>query len=189
MITGWGFDQAVVINREDRPDRLARFVERWQGTPLAPMPLRTFTAHTGSNPTAACLASHLDVLATSLTSTLVLEDDAIFGPGFPWPAQNFPPNDWGVLWLGAQHISLPRPATRGWVQPVEIMRTHAYVARYPPSLAAMLRFVNPPRIDPYLARLGLPQYVADPQTVGQDAGPSDTGGPARGEAEFWHLGG
>lgn len=181
----WGFRQVIVINRTCRHDRLATLRAHWNATQLAWMPLSVLAAVEGPDPAVACLDSHLAALETAAGPVLILEDDAVFGPTFPWDAP--PPPDWATLWLGAEHVALPRPATQGWVQPVEILRTHAYVAREPAELAAKSRARRLPRADPYLARLGLPAYVADPQTVGQAAGRSDTGGPARSRVQFWHL--
>lgn len=186
MEPGWGFGRVTVINCRSRTDRLEAFNARWERTVLAGLPLQVFTAiENRADGLAGCTASHLEVLTQHHSPVLILEDDAVFSSTFPWVKP--PPPDWAVLWLGGQHIAAPRAAPPGWVVPVELMRTHAYVARNPIGLAARFRSMHAPRIDPYLARVPVTQYAVQPQTAGQAGGASDTGGPPRGSDEFWHL--
>ncbi len=195
--------RGYVINLPARADRLRAFTSRWEASFLGHIDLRVQPASDLPDPARGCLRSHLAALEEAARTdpeepVLILEDDAVFTDAFPWPST--PPPDWDVLWLGCQHIAAPRPVrgglgyfVTGWVTPVEIMRTHGYLARRPGQVAELLRRADhgglPPRIDPYLSRLPLRHYAVEPQTVGQAAGPSDTGGPPLGHDTYWHLAG
>jgi hypothetical protein len=185
-------ERIFVISRIDRHHRLVAFRRRWARTLLASRVVEEYLAPIAEDPVAGCLASHLAVLHQCHQPTLILEDDACFAPAFPYHA--IPPTNWDVLWLGGKHLSPPRPVVTGygevsvaWVRPVELLRTHAYVARDPAALAATFVATNPPRMDPYLARLPLNQYCAEPQTVGQVAGDSDTSDEHLAKDSWWHL--
>ncbi len=189
--------RAVVISRADRPARLEAFARRWRATFLGHMDIAVFPAIITEGGTRGCLESHTTVLEAAAkddpeANLLVLEDDACFTDAFPFPS--YPPPEWDVLWLGGEHIAAPVPSRAqggllrtGWVKPVELMRTHAYLVRHPGEVADLLRRTRPPRIDPYLARLPLNQFVVEPQTAGQVAGASDTGGAPLEHDSYWHL--
>lgn len=173
----------VVISLRRRPDRLAAFTGRWRAA-TGGRRVGVFEAvDTGS--AAGCLASHLAVCDLHPAPVMIYEDDACFHPDFTLhvPA---PPPDWHVLWLGGQHTTPPTPASApGWVRAGRLLRTHAYVARFPVLFATMARAANVLRADPFLAGLPVPQYVLDPQTVGQAAGRSDIDGRDRDRDEYW----
>jgi hypothetical protein len=183
---------AVVINLPARPERLAGFLERWH-TALdragIGIPLRVQAAVPGGD--AGCLASHHAALSTPTPAAdgplLVLEDDACFAEDFTLdlPVPTGHGTDWGLLWLGGQHRLVPQPHDAHWTRPANLMRTHAYIARQPAAVAAALARL--PRLDPYLARLALPQFVLRRHTVGQTAGRSDIDGTVRTRDEYWHL--
>lgn len=181
--------RVVVINRADRPERLAAFTTRWRASFLGHIAFDVFPAVITDDGTAGCLASHLGVLGTAAAqdrNLLVLEDDACFTRGFPFLSS--PPADWDVLWLGGEHVAAPEPSpAAGWVRPIELMRTHAYLVREPTRVLELLRRSRPPRADPYIARLRLNQFVVEPQTAGQVAGASDTGGAPLRQDSYWHL--
>jgi hypothetical protein len=177
--------RSFVINRRDRPQRLTAFLTRWQASPATQLTVELYTAPAARDATAGCLAAHLAVMRLCGNEpTLIMEDDICFTAAFPYHTS--PPPDWQVLWLGGEHIAPPRASHPGWVTPVEMMRTHAYIAANPAQLAATFVATHPPRIDPYLARLPLAQYCAEPQTAGQVAGPSDTGGTDLTHDTYWH---
>lgn len=190
-------DRAVVISRADRPERLAAFTQRWRASFLGHMDPHVFPAIVSEGGTRGCLESHLAVLGAAAAddpeaNVLILEDDACFTETFPFPTHA--PPEWDVLWLGGQHVAPPSPSRApggiirtGWVRPVELMRTHAYLVRQPGHVLELLRAARPPRIDPYLARLPLNHFVVEPQTAGQVAGPSDTGGVPLERDSYWHL--
>ncbi len=190
--------RATVITTEARRHRLAQFQMRWLSTFLGHITPDEVQGPSYLAPAFSCLTGHLQAMERAAAENpheplLIVEDDACFTEAFPYTCE--PPHDWDVLWLGAEHIAAPRPVksflgafyVTGWVRPTEIMRTHGYVLREPGAVAEMLRKADPPRIDPYLARLPLRHYVAEPQTVGQAAGPSDTGGAPSEVDRYWHL--
>ncbi len=173
---------AVVINRTDRPDRLMRFYRHWQALGWD-LPLMVFPAVVTPDGTMGCMGTHMAALMTD-KPTLVLEDDAVFDLGQVGTHQA-PPEDWEVLWLGGQHVAAPAPVQPGWVRPVTMMRTHAYIAREPYRLATMFMSQGYRRLDPHMASLPLRQYAVSPQWVGQTAGESDTGGAALPVDTWW----
>lgn len=172
----------VVINLTRRPQRWADFQTRWEASAEAHRSPHRFEAvdrpargHLG------CLESHLAVLTSFPGPLLVLEDDAVFAPSFTLDLS--PPQDWAVAWLGGQHRAAPHPAEPGWVRPVKLVRSHAYLVLDPGAFARQVAQV--PRVDPFFAWAPVPQYAQHPFSVGQAAGLSDTGCPPRSAAQFW----
>lgn len=83
-----------------------------------------------------CTRSHARVLEDALMdevgSVLVLEDDAVFDPGFGEKAKAFlaaVPGDWEGLYFGGQHVRKPLAVGDGVVKCMMTYRTHAYAAR------------------------------------------------------------
>lgn len=176
-------DQVAVISLPARQDRRDRLAERWP-YPSLPLTFRD-AVDDPTDPTGACLASHLQVLAAGGGPLLVLEDDAVFADGFTLDLD--PPADWRLLWLGRQPLGPLLPVNAVWAQATRIARTHAYVARDPGMLAGMLAGARRPRsIDPALSELRVPQYVLRVATVGQGAGLSNITGTARKQDQFWN---
>ncbi len=172
----------AVINLDRRPDRYAALTERWAAAGQT-RPLRRFPAvDTGTDD--GCLASHRQLLATADGPVLVLEDDSCFAPQFTLDLA--PPAGWDVLWLGGQHHREPRPVDTVWARPRYMVRTHAYIARRPRRLAALMQSRAIPRMDPHLAALPLNQYVLRIHTVGQAAGISDIDGHTRTADQYWN---
>ncbi len=173
---------AVVINLDRRPDRLAAITARWEALDTG-VPLQRFPAIDGGD--AGCLASHLAVLSGHEGPLLVLEDDAVFAEHFTLDLT--PPQHWDVLWLGGQHRLMPHAHDRTWVRPRYLLRTHAYIARDPGALAECARVRQIPRADPYLSQLPGNQYALARPSVGQAADRSDISGRTREAAQFWPL--
>lgn len=108
---GHAFDRVVVINLHRRPDRLRMFhAHRWPFAKVQTFPaIDAKWATLGGNAAAACMLSHMSVLAQAiaddLESVLVFEDDAEPVEGFAEKLQAFlerVPSDWECLMLGGQ---------------------------------------------------------------------------------------
>lgn len=83
-----------------------------------------------------CFSSHMAIIQDSINrgieSVLLLEDDALFPPGFPERAQalfDAIPSDWECVYLGGQHLGRPRTAVPGVVVPHNVNRTHCWGLR------------------------------------------------------------
>ncbi len=87
-----------------------------------------------------CYRSHLNILERCLNegieSVLILEDDAVLHHDFPKRVEQFltkVPDDWGMLYLGGQHlhenITPPRSINDEVMIPFNVNRTHAYAVR------------------------------------------------------------
>lgn len=178
--------EVAIINLARRFDRLHSCVRRVVVTDIGQLrvPVSVWAAVEHEQPDQGCLQSHLHVLDNvDHSPVLVLEDDACFNHAFSLNLK--PPADWEILWLGGQHKRPPRPLDHQWVVPTYLVRTHAYIARFPRQVAELLR--DAPRMDPYLAALPLRQYALRHNTVGQTAGTSDIDGTVRDADEYWHL--
>ena len=170
------------ISLPARADRRAALAARWKATREGHRQVVGVPAFEGGDD--GCLRSHLLALDCSLSPVLILEDDACFAPDFTLDL--LPPADWDVLWLGGQHRTRPIEHDETWVRPTRMMRTHAYIARDPRALAALMRLHAIPRMDPYVAALPLNQYVLRRHTVGQSAGLSDIDGRTRPVDQYWN---
>ncbi len=170
----------AVINLDRRPDRWAAITARWAATGQT-LPLRRVSAvDTGTDD--GCLASHRRALSLHDGPVLVLEDDACFAP---WFTLDLPlPAAWDVLWLGGQHHRRPVPVDDVWARPRYMVRTHAYIARRPAHLAALMAAV--PRMDPHVSMLPLNQFVLYTHAVGQAADVSDIDGRTRERDQYWN---
>lgn len=180
---------AAVIHLPRRTDRAHQFEAQWISAGLeAPL-----TAWNGieypAAPAAGCFYAHLTLLfATFHGPLLVLEDDAVFVPGFAQALRELmPPAGWDLLYLGGDHLTRPVPAGPGLVKPGVMRRSHAYIARQPQRIAWELarrlprtvpvRDLQHLHIDAALTSLsGLNRYAADPPLVHQSASPSDITG-------------
>lgn len=87
-----------------------------------------------------CYRSHLCILEDALNrgveSVLFLEDDALPAPGFEekiGPFMNALPDNWGMLYLGGQHLLVnknpPKEINPLVFQPYNVNRTHAFALR------------------------------------------------------------
>lgn len=194
-------DEAVVISRLDRPERLTAFMD---GLP-DPSPFPAFRLAEGvvEEPPSfwksgrgawGCRRAHLDVLQDAwergVETLAVFEDDATFVPGFARQFEDFVegiPPIWSMVMLGGQHISEPL-MWRGWARCRETRRTHAYIIRIKamPLLIRTWRSTNR-HIDHALPEFQRQVQVYAPSSwlVGQRAGVSDISGVVSPEDRFW----
>jgi hypothetical protein len=187
------FDRVVVINLARRPERLARFRQNFSDWPFK-TPERFEAIDGSSMPTPpqwqrgagawGCMLSHRAVLQSaiddSISSLIVLEDDAVPVPGFAEMAGDFlarVPADWDCLMLGAEHLQPPKPISPGIVRCSIAIRCHAYAIRrrIMPTLLAFWNNATNDHCDLVLASLmgHFPTYAPDPLLIAQDAGYSD----------------
>jgi hypothetical protein len=141
------FERVYCVNLDRRPDRWRRFAEGLPADWPFPDPVRVraidgkrvkhpdyWTAGGGAW---GCYTSHLRLIETCLNegvrSVLLLEDDALFPPGFTERVTDWlchVPADWQMLYLGGQHLFAKAhpPIQVGpelW-QPYNVNRTHAF---------------------------------------------------------------
>lgn len=190
-------DQVVVIHLERRADRLANFRARWAATGLDIEPvIFTATDQSISSPadpvwrnyppgTWGCWDSHIRALRAAVGPVLILEDDAVFAGNFgPALRDLTAPGDWEILWLGGQHVHRSQPVVPGIVRPTRLLRSHAYIARYPQVLGAgLLRHRS--HVDRALGRQPARAYACDPWLVGQDDTPGDVTRRQPNGIEWW----
>ena len=179
-------ERVYVISLPQRQDRRDRLTAAWPYPHLLPEFRPAYWDP--QNPSRGCLRSHLAALSGSTGPALILEDDAVFAPDFTLdlPA----PDDWQVLWFGRQiqagEHARPTPDGHWLARPWRISRTHAYVARDPRRLHAILAAAAIKSIDPLLSEVRVPQYLLRTATVGQAAGSSDITGAVRDADEFFN---
>jgi hypothetical protein len=138
----------AVISLKRRPDRLAGFLERIrEAWPTAEKRLEIFAAIDGElcpppdwwrGPPGAfgCWQSHARVIESALMDRVdqlvVFEDDATFAECFELRFVGLAghvPDDWGMIYLGGQHLKPPEPVNSMVVRGTNINRTHAYVVK------------------------------------------------------------
>ncbi len=146
------FDRVCCINLDRRPDRWERFVEGlpadWPFRPVERVsavdgervpPPGWWRPGSGAW---GCYRTHLrlieDALNQGVNSLLVFEDDALFGKDFASKVRRFlarVPADWGMLYLGGQHLKSkevpPRAVNEEVCEPYNVNRTHAFALRGP----------------------------------------------------------
>lgn len=145
------FERVYCVNLKRRPDRLARVRAnmeevRW---PFArPQFINAIDGKNVPHPSWwgaggggwGCFRSHLRLIEECLNegveSVLLLEDDALFPLDFTDRVTEFlaaVPDDWGMLYLGGQHLRVnarpPRVVVPGVYQPYNVNRTHAFALR------------------------------------------------------------
>lgn len=178
-------DKVCVISLARRRHRLAAFMSRWvQTSPDRPCEVIE-AVDRPDDPAAGLYASHLAALdAAGDASVLVLEDDAVFR-GFSLLLAD-PPADWQLLRLGGLYrtVGFPRPGSP-WLPINSAGQTHAYVARRPGELAALVRRRATTNIAHALSVVAPGHYRLVPATVGQAAGVSDIDGTVRARDTFW----
>ncbi len=144
------FDRVCCINLPHRADRWTRFQaglpSDWPFAPVERVSAidgKQVPAPRWWRPTAGawgCYRSHVrvieDALNEGLDSILILEDDALFEPDFAVKVRAFlnrVPDDWGMLYLGGQHLKtkkvVPRAINEEVCIPYNVNRTHAYALR------------------------------------------------------------
>lgn len=141
------FEKVFVVNLARRKDRLDRFYkdlpldwpfvrpERYAAIDGKECPGPSWWKQGGG--AWGCYRSHVNLIERCLNenveSVLLLEDDALCIPDFTEKVTAFlnqVPNDWGMIYLGGQHLSYDRhPPVRlknDVYQPYNINRTHAF---------------------------------------------------------------
>lgn len=150
-ISDW-FDRIYVINRPDRPDRLARFFKHIDQSELFDRDMvlvypgvmgekvtcpKDFAAGSGAW---GCFRSHSniienvimerEVLGVGLDSILIMEDDVEFIENPLALFNQFMedvPSDWDQLYLGGQHRIAPIETEKeGILRGISVNRAHAY---------------------------------------------------------------
>lgn len=194
--------EAVVISLPQRTERLERLKAHlpgsWpfpalrvqEGIQEAPPPYWRASAGAWG-----CRLSHLNILQSAwdrgVPTTLVLEDDAVFMPGFAdhWAdLQPGIPPQWSMIMLGGQHLREPQPVGRHLVRCVNTRRTHAYIINLK-AIPLLMRTWSQCRnhIDHALAdfqtRTGV--YAPARFLIGQDAGWSDISAKDNAAVRFW----
>lgn len=171
------FDRVVVINLDNRQDRMDRLDRHFAevGWPFR-QPQR-FSAIDGryvkppswwkaGAPAWGCMRSHLQIIERALmdqvNSVLILEDDVFFQSDFVERAKAFfeaVPNDWQQIYLGGQHLhqrrQLPKKVNEEVVQPYNVNRTHAY-ALHRRGMLPVYRFLTD-----YVAHSKKPSFHVD----------------------------
>jgi len=211
------FERVVCINLDRRPDRWRRFAENLPGDWPWPAPVRVQACDgqrlkppdywTSGRGAWGCYRSHLRILEQALNdgvrSVLILEDDALFPPGFSAAACDWlrlVPADWQMLYLGGQHLHAgrhpPRQVSQGVWQPYNVNRTHAFALQgdmlqivYHHLLRKDWHARN--HIDHHLGRLHQQRkhriYCPETWLVGQAGVKSNISGKTPPD-RFWHRG-
>ena len=118
--------KAYVLNRQDQPERLEAFRENYPASVLPECAV--WKAKTGDDVTVpdwwkssanrwALVQNFIDILEQDPEDdVLIFEDDCIFVDDFAVKYQAFltsVPADWDMLYLGAQHLDMPRLVSDG----------------------------------------------------------------------------
>lgn len=192
---GEAIGSAVYLNLEDRSDRRSAFESQ---TAVLPFPVTRFGAVAASRKPRGsdlkagaygCALSHCLALrqaaALGHPSLLIFEDDAVLHPKMvPWIESVDLPEDWGILYLGCQHIAPPIPVSPGLVRVTSAYSTHAYAVRsgyYRQVMEAIREGCRQGQpCDVTLSHLHrqIPTYALYPNLVWQSDGPSDVKGAA-----------
>jgi hypothetical protein len=157
------FEEVYVINMPRRTDRWEQFNARLPGDWPFKKPVRyealdggVVTPPTwwdGGHGAWGCYKTHLrileDCLNRSVSTVLILEDDAVCIEGFREKVEQFwqyLPQDWEMLYLGGQHIQenlrLPRKVNDWVYQPFNVNRCHCYGFRGRRMIERAYRHLN-----------------------------------------------
>lgn len=143
------FEKAYCVTLNRRADRWAKFEERFADWPFCK--IEKFNAIDGKKVKPpqwwtqgggawGCYRSHLTILERCLNegveSVLFMEDDALMVEDFHEKIGDFiaaVPNDWGMLYLGGQHLYVnknpPKKVNEKVYVPWNVNRTHAFALR------------------------------------------------------------
>lgn len=211
------FDAVYCVNLKRREDRWKTFTEGvpndWPFKPIE----RVFAIDGRNVPVPdwwkqgggawGCYRSHLklieNALNTGLHSILLLEDDATFCEGFAEKATDFInalPEDWGLIYLGGQHLFInrmpPLKINNLVYRPFNVNRTHAFAIRGEAMMRKVYKHLNRQdweknnHIDHHLGRLHQrrtdPIYTPHEWLIGQASGKSNISGREAPE-RFWRT--
>lgn len=120
-------------------------------------------------------------------SVLLFEDDAILHPSFLKLVSRIEfPEDWGIFYLGCQHVERPTPVSEGVVRVKRALDSHAWAIHesvFDEVMRAMdaIRYPKPAHplaSDQFVARLHdeIPTYACFPNLAWQNIGESDLAG-------------
>lgn len=136
------FGKCLYVNLTEREDRRTSIEARLD---RAEMVAERFPAVKGTRPPRrgdlgpgayGCAMSHILALRKACQerrdAVLIFEDDVVLAARFRERAESVPlPADWGILYLGCQHVSPPKPVAKGLVRVTGAYSTHAYAVRAP----------------------------------------------------------
>ena len=209
------FSRCDVINLDDDTDRLAEFKartapdrwpfvqpERWRAVAGKRAPHPDWWR--GGGGAWGCFRSHLQIiehcLVENVPSVLILEDDAVPCDDFARRVKPFleaVPNDWGMIYLGGQHLMAgshpPRRVNAEVFRPYNVNRTHAFALSRDGMKAVYKHLCRQDwnaaqHIDHHLGRLhmsgSLPIYCPNEWLIGQAAGTSRISGRTT-DLRFW----
>lgn len=188
---------AVVLTMSSTRERLAGFLERWHDVGH-PLELEIHISDPWPDSRAGNWQAHVDALTGAPGPVLVLEDDAVFAPGFTLELEIPSRPLWDVFFLGGDHFLAPWGTdVAGVVRGTRIRQNHCYAVREPHRWAEL---VGPALVDGERARedgyvdgrfgdlaRDSVHYAVMPFTVGQDVGQSNIDPERyRPEVEFWN---
>jgi hypothetical protein len=195
-------NEAVVISLPERSERLDQLRA---GLPMYwPFPALRVVQGVREDPPPwwrssvgawGCRQAHLKVLSSAwrrgVDSTLVLEDDAVFLPGFSEAWKDLHPRvpaPCSMLMLGGEHVVRPLPAGAHLVRCVNTRRTHAYIIKLK-AIPLLMRTWSLSRqhIDHSSTEFQARSWTYAPTTflVGQAAGWSDISDKENPAIRFW----
>jgi GR25 family glycosyltransferase involved in LPS biosynthesis len=133
------FDRAVIINLDDRQDRLTSATAACAAVGITPVRFPAIDGRGAPNfgkirgVEAACFRSHLSVIRSFVESDdktlLVLEDDVEFaedaGDIFAEGIEYLPP-DWEMLYLGGNYVIPPVPVNNFFARNIRTFTTSYY---------------------------------------------------------------
>jgi GR25 family glycosyltransferase involved in LPS biosynthesis len=137
-------DKIFIINLDDKSsrylflkkqlDELGIVYERFQAIGGNSIDLGKFKSL--KNGELGCLLSHISVLKIAeknkLKSILILEDDAEFCENFHTKFEKYikqVPEDWDMIYLGANHIEIPKLIRRNVLRIIKSYTSHAIIIR------------------------------------------------------------
>jgi hypothetical protein len=187
------FSNRYFVNLEGRADRRENAEKRFlqAGIEIQRFPAAQGVGREGRGGLSAgaygCALSHRTILRGARKSgeraVLIFEDDMVLHPrAVEWAESVVLPADWGILYLGCQHVESPEPLAPGMVRVKGAYSTHAYAVKAPyfRRVAAAMGRGSRAGIpcDVMLSRLAkeIPSYAFYPNLAWQEPGHSDVKG-------------
>lgn len=185
---GFVVERCFLINLDRRPDRLKTWIE--QRPDPWPFPeVERFAAVDGQKCVTpshwkagrgawGCYRSHLTILEKCLQegveSYVVFEDDAGFVADFSERFQQYAselPDDWGLAYIGGQHLyakrNAPKRISQSVYRPFNVNRTHAFMVRGRENMKKLYKHLTSKEwhpkhhIDHHLGKMIQRQYHGD----------------------------